>query len=416
MDESINILESSAGVGNNDVAFVARQPIYTRAAGLFAYELLYPHNTIAPALLEKDEKTAAEAFLHTFFDVGLERLVGDSVAFINIPRAFILHDHCTALPKDRIVLEVSGDVGSDQAVVRSLAALKNSGYKLGLHDFDYSDELRPMMDLVDYVSLSFKRISREEALRQFTFLKQFNVKTIASRVDSHETFELAKTAGFHYFRGRCFTKPRVANPTRIPLNRLSTMQLVIKLQEPELGTTEIEKIVGFDLVISYKLLQYVNSAALSLSRNIESIGHAIRMVGTERIRAWASLLLLSKLDDKPGEVIITAFIRGKMAEGLALVMGARNPASYYMVGLFSVVDALLNLPMPDAIQLLPFSKQVREALLNHEGPIGSVLNCVLAYEGGNWSEARCGDVDPATIRQCYLDAISSSRKMPKAGK
>ena len=140
------------------------------------------------------------------------------------------------------------------------------------------------------------------------------------------------------------------------------------------------------------------------------------MVGTERIRAWASLLLLSKLDDKPAELMVTAFVRAKMAERLAVASGATNPESYYMVGLFSVVDALINVPMPDAIQLLPFSKPIREALVHHEGPIGSVLKCVLAYETGDWTGAQASKVDGGTLRQSYMDAVSAARKMPKLSK
>jgi EAL and modified HD-GYP domain-containing signal transduction protein len=270
-----------------------------------------------------------------------------------------------------------------------------------------------VLDIADYASLDLTRMRQGEILKQLLMLKQSKAKVIASKIESHQTLESAKEMGFEYFRGKCFTKPKLVGPTRVPINRLSTLQLVLKLQEPDLKIVELEKIVGCDLLISYKLLQYVNSAAISLPRNIESIGHAIRMVGTERIRAWTSLLLLSKLDDKPSELILTAFVRARMAELLALAIGEKNPASHYMVGLFSPVDALLNIPMPEAIQLLPFSRPVREALVTHEGPMGSVLSCVLAYESGNWKDVRCGRLDAATIRQTYLDAISAARQMAK---
>lgn len=411
MDQSSKEIRQSGPTASNEVIFVSRQPIYTRSIELFAYELLYRNDALEHALLANGEKAAFEVFLNTFCDAGLEPLVGENLAFINIKRMFILQDYCKALPKERVVLEVSRDVEPDEPVIHALTALSDSGYKLALDD--YTDRNRPLLELADYVNFDFERFTRDEISNQLLKLKLSKAKSIATKIETHEEFEIATGMGFEYFRGACFNQPKLTSPPRLRINRLSTLQLALKLQEPDLSTAELEKIVSQDLAISYKLLQYVNSAALSVSKNIESIRHAVQMVGTERIRAWASLLLLSKLDDKPAELMITAFVRAKMAERLAVAQGATNPDSYYMVGLFSVIDALLNVPMSEAIQLLPFSKQVREALVRHEGPMGQVLNCVLAYENGNWGEIDCSNLDAATIRQCYMDALSATRKMPK---
>jgi EAL and modified HD-GYP domain-containing signal transduction protein len=321
-----------------------------------------------------------------------------------------------ALPKERVVLEVSRDTAQDEALLQSLTALNKAGYKLAVAGFDYDESSRPLLDIAHYASLNFDTVPLPEIHKQLAVVRQCAAKPIASRLATHDDFEAAKALQFEYFRGTCFMKPKLASPARVPINRLSTLQLVLKLQQPDLKASELEKVVSQDLAITYKLLQYLNSAAFSLARNIESVGHAVRMVGTDRIRVWASMLLLSKLDDKPPELIVTAFLRAKMAEALALAIGATNPDSYYMVGLFSLVDALLNVPLPDAIQLLPFSKEVREAIMRQEGSMGAVLKCVLAYENGSWDEVRCGNLDPATIRQCYLDAISAARHLPKYGK
>jgi EAL and modified HD-GYP domain-containing signal transduction protein len=402
MDKSAKVLQP----------FVSRQSIYTRSVQLFAYELLYQRNVVEQALLADSGNGTREPFLKTFSD-GLEELAGENLAFINIPRMFILQDYCGVFPKERAILQISRDVEVDENIFRSLRTLSESGYKLALDDFDCTEQNRPVLELANYLNLNFQRLTRDEMTNQLSTLSRSKAKAIASRVDTHEEFEMAKTMGFEYFRGSCFHKPKIPTPARIPINRLSTMQLVLKLQDPELSMVELEKIVSQDLAISYKLLRFVNSAALSLTRNIESIKHAIQMVGTARIRSWASLLLLTKLDDKPAELLVTALVRARMCEGLALAMGYQNPDSYHMVGLFSVVDALLNVTMPDAIQLLPFSRQVREALVNHGGQMGSVLSCVLDYESGDWDDVRCGDLDAATIRQCYMDAISAAQKMPK---
>jgi c-di-GMP-related signal transduction protein len=408
--------KSRSAAADASVIYVSRQPIYSRSGDLFAYELLYPFDLFDNVLAAKDEKSGDEFFQTTFLKEALEPLVDDALAFIGVTRTFALRDYCRALPKEKVVLEIPRLVESDEAVSRLIKGVTDLGYTIGLDDFDSTDQNRPLLEVATYVNLNFGKLPGEEIYKQLSMLKHSNVRVIATRVDTPEQFESATSMGFEYFRGSCFTRPKLATQTRVSVNRLSTLQLVLKLQEPELSTAELERIISQDLAISYKLLQYVNSAALSISRNIESIRTAIQMAGREHLRAWASLLFLSKLDDKPAEVSLTAVIRAKMAEGLAVAMGAKTPETYYMVGLFSLVDALLNVPMPEAIQLLPFSKEVREALVVQAGPLGSVLKCVLAYERGDWSEVACGDLDAATIQQCYLSSIASARNMPKITK
>jgi EAL and modified HD-GYP domain-containing signal transduction protein len=394
---------------NNEVVFVARQPISSRSNDLFAYELLYRHDALERMLAARDEQARPEAFLNTFLDFGLQP---GRLAFIDVTRMVILQGYCKALPRVGVVLQVPRDVEPGESVILSLTELTKLGYELALDDFEYSERTRPMLELVNYGNLNFEILPQEEISKQLSILKQSKAKAIAKRVQTHEVFEVAKSMGFEYFSGSYWTKPKLTPSTHVPINRLSMLQLVLKLQEPELSTVELETLVAQDLAISYKLLQYVNSAALSLSRSIESIRAAIQLVGVEQLRTWASFLYLAKLADKPAELIVTAFVRAKMAECLATSMGAGKPETYYMAGLFSLVGALLNVPMPEAIQLLPFSKQLRQALLSFEGPMGSVLRCVLAYESGDWDNSRCGGLAAATIRQCYLDAIASARKMP----
>ena len=362
MEKTAKLVQSPPGAGTNDVVFVARQPIYTRSAQLFAYQLLYQRDVVERALGANGGNASAEPFPNALGLSSLESLVGENVAFVSVARTFILQNYWSTLAKEKAVLEISPGIEIDENVLRSLKTMREAGYKVALDSFAYTKEDLPLLEIANYASLDFARLTPDETSGQLSLIAQSKAKAIARNVESHEGFEMAKGLGFEYFAGPCFTKPAVSTPVRVPINRLSTLQLALKLQNPELSAEEVEKFVSQDLAISYKLLRFVNSAALSLSRNIESIKHAIQMVGTTRIRGWASLLLLTKLEDKPAELLVTALVRAKMCEGIAVAMGVSNPDSYYMVGLFSVVDALLNVTLPEAIQLLPFSRQVREAL------------------------------------------------------
>ena len=244
--------------------FVSRQPIYNRSIDLFAYELIYPFDVLERTIAEKSEPAGVEFFLNTLLSTGLESLVGDTLAFIHITRPMILQDDYKAIPKERVVLEISREIEPDAAVLGSLSALTKSGYKIALDDFNDTEQTRPILELADFVSVNFKNLSAEDIPERLARLKQSKVKAIAKGIETHADSESAKSMGFEYFKGSCFIKPKLTTSTRVPVNRLSTLQLVLKLQEPELSTAEFEKIISQDLAISYKLLQYVNSAAFSL--------------------------------------------------------------------------------------------------------------------------------------------------------
>lgn len=397
-------------VGNSNTVFISRRPIYNQSGAVCAYELVYDCEALTRMLAPKDPKAAFETFSNTFLKGAVEPLGDGTTAFIRMSRAFILQNYCKSLTKHGIVLEVT-QLELDDVVNSYLTELRTAGYTIALDNFDFS--VRPP-DFVNTVKIPFEKLPPPNDIAQMlTMLKQSKVKAIVTEVESHEQLELAKSLGFEYYAGLCFTKPKGIKTDQIPVNRLATLQLIMKLQDPDLKTSELEQIVKQDLAISFKLMRFVNSAALSLSRSIDSIKTAIQLVGTNRLRSWASLLFLSRLEDKTSELISTALTRAKMAESLAVAMGVADPDTYYMVGLFSLVDALLNVPMSEATQLLPFSSNVRDALINLGGTYGSVLKCVLAYERGDWAGVTCGNLDPGAIRHCYLVSVAGAGQMLK---
>src|SRR5213593_3991469 len=407
---------ASARSENMTTVFIARQPIYDRSGKMFGYQLLYDRDALTRAISAMDQKAGSEFFLNTLLKWGMEPLGNGTPAFIGITRTSLLQNHCKSLPKEGVVLEIPGDVETDDAVIRFLTELRTSGYNLAFDDFDFKAQTRRVLDLANYVKICLNTLSRDEIVHQLSFLKQLKVKAIVTGIETHEALEIAKSLEFEYYAGPCFTKPKGSRSAEIATNRLATLQLLMKLHDPDIEMSELEDIVKRDLAISFKLLRYVNSALIALARTVDSIKTAIHLVGTDRLRAWASILFLSKLDEKPTQLITTALVRAKMAESLALAMGEKNADTYYMVGLFSLVDALLNVPMSEATQMLPFSSDIREALISLEGRYGPVLKCVLAYESGNWSDVSCGDLDAAAIRHSYLVSIAAAHEMLKITK
>jgi len=245
--------------------------------------------------------------------------------------------------------------------------------------------------------------------RSVAALKKFPVKLIAEKVETREQFQFCRELGFDYFQGYFFCRPELVAARRLPVNRLAAIRLITKLNNPDLQVRELEDAIGQDLSLSYKLLRYTNSVVCGLQREVESIRHAAMMVGFERLRIWASLILFSGMEDKPRDVIVSGAIRARMGEKLAESLKISHPERFFLVGLFSVLDAVFDRPLEEVLSALPLTPNVVEALLQHEGQLGAVLQCVLAYEQRNWIEAQhCVPLDLETISRIYQEAVAWS--------
>ncbi|HHJ13700.1 MAG TPA: EAL domain-containing protein [Gammaproteobacteria bacterium] len=385
--------------------FIGRQPIYDRDGGLYAYELLFrsAHNDKAHVI--DGDRATSEVIINTFMEIGLDRIVGDRLAFINLTRSFFVDETTISLPRDRVVLELLEDIEVDETLIAGVRRLAREGYRIALDDFIYHESLQPLVELADVIKIDIQALDRAQIRQHVEQLRPQNLQLLAEKVETREDYDFCHALGFDYFQGYFFAEPKIIQGQRLPNNRLAVLQLLARLQAPDVDADELESLIGRDLAFSYRILRYVNSAALAQAREIESIRQAVVILGLRAIRAWATLLAMSNIDDKPLELVITAMIRARMAENLARATGAPDPDSYFTVGLFSALDALMDNSMEEILTQLPLASHIARALLAHEGPHGQVLACVLAYERGKWNALRCDSLDGDRIREAYLDAV-----------
>jgi len=240
-------------------------------------------------------------------------------------------------------------------------------------------------------------------------LKKFPLQLIAEKVETREQLRLCQDLGFDYFQGYFFCRPQLVASRRLPVNRLSAIRLITKLNNPDIKIKELEEALSQDVSLSYKLLRYVNSAVCGLNHEVESIRHAVVLVGLERMRIWASLILFSGLDDKPRDVIVTGAVRARMCEKLAESLKMERPDRFFLVGLFSVLDAIFDRPLEEIVKTLPLAPEAADGLLRHEGQLGSVLRCSMAFERKDWREAQNSvPLNLETIAQIYQQAMTWS--------
>jgi c-di-GMP phosphodiesterase len=391
--------------------FVGRQPIYRDGVDVFGYELLSRDSELNRADLSDGDKATARLLLNTFLDIGLDQIVGPHLAFINVTRNFLFSEYCESLPKGRVVLEVASGTEVDTAFLERLSHLSRSSYCIALDNFIYDENLRPLVELSDIVKLDTQTLDRDTIAQQVRALRAYEVKLLAQKVETHEDYEYCKQLGFDYFQGYFFCKPQVVAETKIPTNRLSTLHLLAKLQDPRINVQDLEHAVGQDLAISYRILRYLNSPMLAMPRKIESLRHAIMLVGTRLICHWASLLLVEAIEDKPRELMMTTMVRAHMCQQLGAAMRQTNLDQFFTVGLFSLIDALVDRPMSEALKVLPLVDEVKDALLQRKGLMGKALDCVEAYERCDWEHTTCETLDEKNIQEAFLSSVAYARKV-----
>lgn len=385
---------------------VARQPIYDRDINVFAYEILYRHRHVDQAVFGDGDAATREVILNTCIDIGLETIVGDSLAFINITRAFILERSFRVLPKTRVVLEVLESIEPDDTIVDALREIAGQGYILALDDFYFRESLQSFLEFASIVKIDIRALSLSELEEHVALLRRYPVKLLAEKVETHEEFDVCKKLGFEYFQGFFFCKPKVIEGKRLPAQKMTLLVLLAKIQDPDIEIAELEELIKRDVVLSYKILRYVNSAYWGLPKTVTSIGQAACFVGLDRLRSWISLVILSSVDDKPFELLVLAAVRARMCYVLGMRLQPEQAEQFFTTGLFSVLDGVFDCEMEDIVNSLPLAPEIGKALVSYEGVLGQVLHCAVAYERGDWESTHCENMSADAVKDAYLNGIA----------
>lgn len=391
-----------------DDIYIARQPIYDAKLKVVAYELLFRSGkTINEADFLDGDSATTNVIINAITEIGMDQLVGPHRAFINLTRNHILQMAEQPMPelKNRLVLEILEDIEAEEVIVEAVSKLAKDGFTIALDDFIYSDSLQPLVDLSDIIKIDLMALNNEELEAHAIKLANGKRKLLAEKVETQEEFDRCKELGFDYYQGYFFSKPQIIKGKSLPANKMAIMKLLTKLQDTESSNDELAHIISQDITMSVRVLRYINSAQFGFSKEVESIQKAIMMLGRTTMRNLANLVAMSKIEDKPHELLIISMIRAKMAENIAQRVKADKEVCF-TIGLFSIIDTLMNQDMELLIEGLPLSENIRAALIRHEGELGKILHCVLAYESGDWKNANYNKLSINEVRECYLDALT----------
>jgi c-di-GMP phosphodiesterase len=390
------------------VAIIARQPILDRDCQLYAYELLFRRN---PQDLNANlddlpaDVATSRVINYTFLELGIERVAGDHIVFINLTRSFILNDDPIPAARNKVVLELLEDIEADDELLEGLRKLKTRGYTIALDDFIFHESLRPLLELATIVKVDIQALSKQSLHEHVQVLREYPVKLLAEKVETRADYKLCHQLGFDYFQGFFFCEPDIIEARPVPRHKLTVLELINKLQQPDLDFEDIETIVSRDAGMTYKLLRLLNSAALALPNKVESIQQGLILLGFDAIKTWVTLIAMSDIEAAPRGLLDHSLLRAKLCESLSAHYHC-NAQSGFMVGLLSSIDAMLGHPMPDIIETLPLSEAVKQALIQNEGELGQLLSDVLLYERGLWDKMNNMPVTLEQLGQHYLQAMT----------
>jgi len=366
--------------------YVARQPIFNQEKKIFGYELLF-RDSMNNVFSGIDGNTAtSEVLSNSFFNIGIEKLIGNGVAFINFTRDLLINQLPQLFPSEQLVIEVLEDVEPEQIVIDSCKELSQKGYSIALDDFFYNKEMEPLIAIANIIKFDFRATPPGELTGIINAFKKYDIKLLAEKVETNEEFEIALNMGFEYFQGYFFSKPEIVKGKDISHAQFNMLEIMAEVNQPYFEFSKVEEIISKDVSISYKLMRYINSAFYKRMNDISSIQQAIVLLGEKGIRNFLSLIAMTKLaDGKPDELVRSSIIRAKFCELMGNCVGSSQDASeLFTLGLFSSIDAILNDTMENLMAKLPLSENLKMALVHNEGKLNHFLNIAKCYERGDW--------------------------------
>jgi len=367
--------------------FLARQPILTRDKKFFAYELLSrygPENYCSPV----PGSPVSEKAMDELFLMGMRTITEGLPAFLNCTRDFLLGDYLTLIPKDLIVGEILETVPPDEEVLAACHRVKKQGYRLALDDYCDLPETRPLLEVADFVKIDVLLTTFPEQGRVVHLCHQQNIPVIAEKVETEEQFRQCLQIGYDYFQGYFFCRPQIVARRSIPANKTVYIQLLQAANTSEFDIHRISSIFRRDVSLSYRLLRYLNSAAFALQTEVHSIPHAIALLGERAMRKWISLVSVAALGDHVADGLLRLpLLRAMFCELVGKKIGmVRETNELFLIGLLSVMDALLNMPMAEVLAEIPVDQEIRKALLGKPSRYRPVFEVVLDYESGSWEQ------------------------------
>jgi len=394
--------------------YVARQPILGRNEQVYGYELLF-RDGAENYFRNTDADTASRSTLDTSILMGLDVLCDGRRAFLNCTRETLIKDFVTLLPPARVVVEILETVPVDDLVKAACVRLKQAGYMIALDDFIADDPRAALVEYADLIKVDLRATTPSE---QVAMAKRFSSPTclmLAEKVETREEFNACKRAGFAYFQGYFFRRPEILHAREIPKNQINYLRLLQAVSRDQIEVKEIEDIIKGEASLCYRLLRYLNSAAFSFASEIHSVRHGLAILGEREVRRWVRLVAaLGAGQNKPSDLVLSALVRARFCELLAPKI-PHGESDLFLVGMFSLMDAILELPMGIVLEGISLDRESRAVLLGQKSQLDPIYQLMLAQEIADWPNLTrlCAQLKlpESHVTDCHWKAMQWGREM-----
>lgn len=362
---------------------IARQPIFNFSQKLYAYELLF-RGTEGHDIDQLEGDRATTSLLSaTFLTEGIDRISGFKPCFINFTTELLIKKIPASFPSSKIVIEILEDVKPSAEVVSTCRELSQQGYTLALDDFVYARTLEPLIELADIIKIDIIATPLDTIRKTlYNLSRHKKIKLLAEKVETRQEFEQALKLGFTYFQGFFFSQPEILTIKELTTAKINLLHLLAEVTSKDTSFSRLGQIISRDVAISYKLLRFLNSAWFYRLEKVTSINQAIAFLGERELKRFLMLMIISEMTtNKPQELVRLAIVRAKFCELLAAASGRFGKENnLFLLGLFSLLEAMLDTPIEDLLRELPIDDLIKQALIKQSGPWIPYLNAVITHE------------------------------------
>jgi EAL and modified HD-GYP domain-containing signal transduction protein len=378
-----------------------------RRSRVHGYELLFRAGP--EAAFRGDGDLATRTMLDNTVMFGLERLTGGLPAFVNCTREALTEELVNVLPPSMTVLEILETLEPTPDLIAACRRLKCAGFRLALDDFIWEPRFEPLVEIADYIKVDVTLSGADERRRLMRMLDGAAVALLAEKVETQDEYKQARDEGFTLFQGYYFCRPVLMENRKVPSNRLSHVEILQLLRSDSIELKKLTRLLKREASLTYRLLRLVNSPMCAVRQEVSSIQSALLAVGEETFRRVAILAITSELSgNRPAEILRMAFVRGRFCE-MAAGMCGLDATEQYMVGLLSLLPAMLRVPMSELTPALPLRGEIRRALEGAATPERSLLGWLECHERGDWAACdglvQSYGLDQNALMECYAEAM-----------
>lgn len=374
--------------------FIGKQPIFNAQETIVSYELLYRTKNKNQSLGQIDGNFATvDVLINSFLSIGIKELSNGKPVFINFTEELLMADFLDRFSPDNLVIEILEDVIITKTIIHRVRELKSLGYRIALDDFTldvFTEMHTQLLPYIDYIKVDFMLTTIEErqAIKEKITQLEPTVKFLAEKVETREEYYEALEAGYVLFQGYFFQQPQIVSSKEIPANTLQYFRLLALLKDEDADVYEISEMIECDIALTYKLLHLINSSDSRGRTKIRSIHQAIMLLGLTELQKWIYLLAVRDAKhtetDIFSELLHISLFRAKVCEQVARMKGLRNYSEYFLVGMFSNIDSLLQRPLDKIVRQLPFSEEIINTIVHQNTEMAPILHLSIALNALDW--------------------------------